>query len=165
MLAVLVSLAGISELYDLFQTAYIPTGLVRDRIFRTGSQGFLGQSDQAIFAAATFFGLFLGAIGFSSIADRLGRRMIFVWALLAYSSSTAPLAFQSTALGINLCRLLGLRRLLGGIGLGVEFVTIDAYIAEIVPKHMRGRAFALNHFVEFCALPIQDFLAWLLIPW
>jgi MFS transporter, putative metabolite:H+ symporter len=155
---VLVSLAAIFELYDLFQTAYIPPGLVRDGIFRTGSQGFLGQSDQATFAAVTFFGLFLGAIGFSSIADRFGRRMIFVWALLAYSASTALLALQSTVLGIDLCRLLA------GIGIGIELVTIDAYIAEIVPKHMRGRAFALNHFVEFCALPILAFLAWLLVP-
>jgi MFS family permease len=79
------------ELYDLFQTAYIPPGLVRDGIFRTGSQGFLGQSDQATFAAVTFFGLFLAAIGFSSIADRFGRRVSFVWALLAYSASTARL--------------------------------------------------------------------------
>jgi MFS transporter, putative metabolite:H+ symporter len=155
---VLVSLAAIFELYDLFQTAYIPPGLVCDGIFRTGSHGFLGQSDQATFAAVTFFGLFLGAIGFSSIADRFGRRRIFVWALLAYSAATALLAFQSTALGIDLCRLLA------GIGLGVELVTIDAYIIEIVPKHMRGRAFALNHFVEFCAVPILAFLAWLLIP-
>jgi MFS family permease len=41
---------------------------------------------------------------------------------------------------------------------------IDRLPACLVPKHMRGRAFALNHFVEFCALPILAFLAWLLVP-
>jgi putative MFS transporter len=108
---VLVSLAAIFELYDLFQTAYIPPGLVRDGIFRTGSQGFLGQSDQATFAAVTFFGLFLAAIGFSSIADRFGRRVSFVWALLAYSASTALLAiWRLTARGgCGSVRVRGLR--------------------------------------------------------
>lgn len=78
----LVSLAGIFEVYDLYETAYLPLGLVRDGIFRSGKGGLFGLSDQATFAAATFLGLFLGAIAFSSIADRLGRRPIFVRALV-----------------------------------------------------------------------------------
>ena len=40
-----------------------------------------------------------------------------------------------------------------GIGIGVELVTIDAYIAELMPAHIRGRAFAVNQVVQFLAVP------------
>jgi MFS transporter, putative metabolite:H+ symporter len=154
----LVSLAAMFEMYDLYQTSYVPLGLIRDGIFSAGEGGFFGLTDQATFASATFMGLFFGAIVFAQVADRFGRRQIFVWALLAYSAATAVLAFQTTRIGVDLCRFAA------GIGLGVELVTIDAYIVEILPKHMRGRAFAFNHAIQFSAVPILAFLAWLLIP-
>ena len=107
----LLSLAGMFEVFDLYQTAYIPTGLVRAGIFSDGAKGFFGLPDQATFAASTFLGLFIGAIALASVADRFGRRRIFVWALVAYSFATLAMALQSTANGIFLCRLLA------GIGL------------------------------------------------
>ncbi|HEV7998745.1 MAG TPA: hypothetical protein VGP63_02620 [Planctomycetaceae bacterium] len=60
-LLLVVSLAGIFEAYDIYQTAYVPPGLVRDGIFKPTTKGSTGLSDQAIFGAATFVGLFLGA--------------------------------------------------------------------------------------------------------
>ncbi len=157
-LAVLVSLAAIFEVYDLYQTAYIPPGLVRAGIFsRTGS-GFLGLSDQAMFGSMTFIGLFVGATCFTTLADRLGRRTAFLYALLAYSAATAFMALQVNAPGIFLGRFLA------GVGLGVELVTIDAYLVEIMPAPMRGRAFALNHMIQYLGVPAIAFLAWLLIP-
>jgi putative MFS transporter len=59
---------------------------------------------------------------------------------------------------------LDLWRFLAGVGVGVELVTIDTYIAEIIPKEFRGRAFALNQIVQFTAIPVVAFLAWLLVP-
>src|SRR5882672_5589505 len=87
-LVALLSLAGIFEMYDLYQTAYIPAGLVRAGIFSDGAKGLFGLPDQATFAASTFLGLFIGAIAFGSIVDRYGRRSIFVLALVAYSLAT-----------------------------------------------------------------------------
>ena len=49
-LVALLSIGGFFELYDLFQTAYISPGLLRDGIFATGAQGVFGFSDQAAFA-------------------------------------------------------------------------------------------------------------------
>ena len=68
------------------------------------------------------------------------------------------LAFQDTANGINLWRLIG------GIGIGVELVTIDSYISELVPKSSRGKAFAFQQGVGFLAVPLVALLAWLLVP-
>jgi putative MFS transporter len=154
----LLSLAGTFEVFDLYQTAYIPAGLVRAGIFSGGAQGLFGLPDQAAFAASTFLGLFIGAIGFASVADRFGRRPIFVWALVAYSLATLAMALQSTANGIFLCRLLA------GIGLGVELVTLDAYLVEIVPKHMRGKAAAITHAVSYLAIPLVALISYWLIP-
>src|SRR6185312_15776849 len=53
---------------------------------------------------------------------------------------------------------------LAGIGIGVEIITIDAYITELVPSWMRGRAFAVNQAVMFVAVPVVAFLAWWLVP-
>jgi putative MFS transporter len=157
-LVALLSLAGMFEVYDLYQTAYIPAGLVRAGIFSDGAKGLFGLPDQAAFAASTFLGLFVGAIGFASVADRFGRRRIFVWALVAYSIATLAMALQSTANGVFICRFLA------GIGLGVEIVTLDAYLVEIVPKHMRGKAAAITHAIAYLAIPILAFVSYFLIP-
>ena len=46
----------------------------------------------------------------------------------------------------------------------VELVTIGTYISELVPKHIRGRAFACEQAVGVMAVPVVAFLAWLLVP-
>ncbi len=43
-------------------------------------------------------------------------------------------------------------------------MTIDTYVAELVPRTHRGRAFAYNQFFQFLAVPIMAFIAWLLVP-
>jgi len=154
----LVASAGIFEVYDLYQTAYVPAGLVRAGIFAEGAKGLFGLSDQAGFAAATFLGLFIGAVAFAPAADRFGRKKIFLWALVGYSVATLAMALQSTVNGILVCRFLA------GLGLGVELVTLDAYLVEIVPKHMRGKAAAITHAIAYLAIPLVAFVSYLLIP-
>src|SRR6202041_3230598 len=51
-----------------------------------------------------------------------------------------------------------------GLGFGVQLVTVDTYIAELMPRTLRGRAFAVNQFVSFCIVPVVALLAWLIVP-
>ena len=67
-------------------------------------------------------------------------------------------AFQNDAFGLNVWRLIS------GIGLGLEMVTIGAYISEMAPKGMRGKAFACSQAIGFCCVPIISFLAYVLVP-
>ncbi|WP_058196247.1 MFS transporter [Xanthomonas translucens] len=157
-LVALLGLGGFFELYDLFQTAYISPGLLRDGIFATGAAGVFGIADQAAFASATFLGLFLGASLLSPFADRFGRRPVFTFALLWYTAATVAMGLQSTALGV-----IGWRFVVG-IGLGIELVTIDTYLSELMPRHMRGSAFAFVFFVQFLAVPAVAVSAWALVP-
>jgi putative MFS transporter len=157
-LVLMLSLGGCFEVYDLFFTAYIGPGLVRSGIFSSASASFFGFSGLASFVAATFAGLFIGTLLFGFAADRFGRRMVFTCSLLWYTAATVVMAFQHSAISIVAWRLIA------GIGIGVELVTIDTYITELVPKHLRGRAFAFNQVIQFSAVPVVALLAWALVP-
>lgn len=157
-LVLLLSLGGCFEFYDLFLTAYIGPGLVRSGLFSGASASFFGFSGLASFVAATFAGLFVGTLVFGFAADKFGRRLIFTSSLLWYASATAVMAFQNSAAEIILWRMIA------GIGIGVELVTIDTYIVELMPKEVRGRAFAVNEVVQFCAVPVVALIAWRLVP-
>jgi len=154
-LVALLSLGGWFELYDLLMTAYVSPGLIRAGIF-SAKGGLFGLPDQAAFASVTFAGLFFGTILFAQVADRFGRRAIFTFSLLWYAVATGIMAAQSTRLGIDLWRFIA------GVGVGVELVTIDAYLAELVPKAVRGRIFAVSQAIQFSSAPVAAGLAALL---
>jgi putative MFS transporter len=157
-LVILLSLGGCFEIYDLFLTGYIAPGLNRSGLLTTTTQAFFGFSGIGAFVAATFAGLFVGTFFLGFLADRFGRRAIFTYALLAYSAASVAMACQTTAGGVLLWRFIA------GIGIGVEIITIDAYITELVPSWMRGRSFAVNQAVMFIAVPVVAFLSWWLVP-
>ena len=102
--------------------------------------------------------MFIGTILFSQLSDWFGRRTTFTFALLWYSAATLAMACQSTPLGLDICRFIA------GLGIGVEFVTIDTYLSELTPKDRRGAAFAFSQFIHFLAYPVVAFLAWLFVP-
>ena len=157
-LVILLSLGGCFEIYDLFFTGYIAPGLNRSGLLTTTTTAFFGFSGIGAFVAATFAGLFVGTFFLGFLADRFGRRAIFTFALLGYSAASVIMAFQTSSEGLLLWRFIA------GIGIGVEIITIDAYITELVPSWMRGRAFAVNQSVMFIAVPVVAFLSWWLVP-
>jgi putative MFS transporter len=157
-LVVLLSLGGWFEYYDLFFTAYVGPGLVRSGLFTSTAAAFFGFNGLASFVAATFAGLLIGTLIFSFAADRFGRHLIFTTSLLWYTAATIVMAFQHTAQGIVLWRVIA------GVGIGVELVTIDTYITELMPRRLRGRAIALSQIVGFTALPTVALLSWWLVP-
>jgi len=156
LMVTLLSLGGMFEFYDLFMTGYVIPGLVKAGMLTGVAIGMF--SGPALFVASTFFGLFVGTFVFGFVADKYGRRAIFTFSMLAYCAATLVMAFQTTGFGVCLWRMLA------GVGIGVELVTIDTYIAELVPKHMRGRAFAFNQCVQFCVVPVVAFLSYILVP-
>lgn len=161
---VLISLGGVFEFYDLFFTGYVAPGMIKSGLFTPASLGVFASLDViavagfGTFVFATFAGLWVGALLLGQIADRMGRRNIFVWALVWYMVCSAIMAFQHTGFSLVIWRFIA------GIGLGIELVTIDAYIAELIPRRERGRAFSTNQFICYLAVPLVAFLAWRLVP-
>jgi putative MFS transporter len=157
-LVILLSLGFFFELYDLLYTGYVAPGLVKSGILTPTTPGLFGTSGVASFIAALFCGLFIGTIACGFLADRFGRRAIFTYSLLWYCGANVVMAFQHTAFGVNLWRFIS------GLGIGVELVTIGTYISELVPKHIRGRAFAAEQVFGFTAVPVVAYLSYLLVP-
>jgi putative MFS transporter len=157
-LIALLSLCGFFEIYEIALTSTLSPGLIRAGVFNADARGLFGLTDQASFAAATFLGLFIGTSLFAAVADRLGRRAILIGSLVWYIAATTLMAAQNTAISVDLWRFIA------GVGVGVQLVTIDSYIAEWVPKDRRGKAFAINYGLMYMAVPVAALLSWLLLP-
>jgi len=82
-------------------------------------------------------GILFGAIVGGRLADRFGRRRLFVATLLWYAGFTVL-----TGLSPNLGFVYGLR-FLAALGVGAEYSIVNAAIAEFMPARVRGKANAL----------------------
>jgi len=155
---ILLSLGCFFETYELFSTSFVLPGITRSGLLANTTQDFFDIGGAAAYIAATFIGMFIGTFAFGSLADRFGRRATFTYALLGYSICALIMACQSSAIGLCFWRLMT------GIGLGIQLVTIDAYLGELVPPHIRGKAFAINHAIIYLAGPVCGIAALLLVP-
>ena len=161
-MVILISLGGVFEFYDLFFTGYVAPGMVQSGLFKPESLGFfaalqpLAVAGFGTFVFATFAGLWVGTLVLGYVADRFGRRLIFTWSLVWYMVCTVIMAFQTSGFALDIWRFIA------GIGIGVELVTIDTYISELIPSQERGRAYAMNQFITFAVVPVVAFLAYAL---
>jgi MFS family permease len=82
-------------------------------------------------------GIMLGALLFGYLADRFGRRRLFILTLLLYSTCTLISAVSPRYYFFLTFRFLT------AIGVGAEYSAINAAIGEFIPAKFRGRANAL----------------------
>lgn len=157
-LVVVISLGCFFETYELFSTSFIMPGMIRSGVLVTSTDGLFALNGAAAYIAATFIGMFIGTSCVSSLADRFGRRRMFIYALVGYALSAMIMACQTSAEGLCFWRLMT------GIGLGVELVTVDSYLGEMMPPAMRGKAFAFNHAISYLAAPACGACALVLVP-
>jgi putative MFS transporter len=163
-IVLLISLGCVFEFYDLFFTAYVAPGMIASGLFTPHSLGIFASlkvirvAGFGTFVFSTFAGLWFGVVVLGQAADRFGRKAVFTWSLIWYCACTAVMAFQQSGLWLNIWRIVA------GVGFGVQLVTVDTYIAELMPRALRGRAFAVNQFISFCVVPVVALLAWLLVP-
>jgi len=163
-IVVLISLGGAFEFYDLFFTAYVAPGMLKSGLFTPESLGAFASLEAlkvagfGTFVFSTFMGLWVGVVVFAQAADRFGRKTIFTASLLWYVVATVIMACQRTGEGLNLWRFIA------GVGFGVQLVTIDTYLVELVPAGLRGRSFSINQCICFTAVPVVALLAWLVVP-
>ncbi len=78
-------------------------------------------------------GAVLGALVFGRLADRLGRKRLFLATLAIYAAATFATAFSPNFVFFALCRFLT------GLGIGGEYAAINSAIDELIPARVRGR--------------------------
>ena len=77
-------------------------------------------------------GMFGGAYVFGYMADRLGRKRLFILTLLIYSLATVASAFSWNY------GSLALFRLITGFGIGGEYGAVNSAVQEFIPSKWRG---------------------------
>src|ERR671919_2415602 len=84
-------------------------------------------------ASAYIAGAVLGAIYFGRLADKLGRKRMFMVTLIVYLIATVLTAFTWDITSFAFCRFLT------GFGIGGEYAAINSAIDELIPARVRGR--------------------------
>jgi MFS transporter, putative metabolite:H+ symporter len=157
-LVILLAFGGAFEIYDIALTGLLIPGLQLDDVFFNDGRGLFGFDDQAAFGAATFAGLFVGTAFLASLADRIGRRRMFVAGMLWYSIFGVLMATQTEPGPVDVLRFLS------AMGIGVQLVTLDSYISELAPPAWRGRLFAISQSAQYVGVPIAGILCVLFLP-
>ncbi|MGA2809466.1 MAG: MFS transporter, partial [Terracidiphilus sp.] len=87
--------------------------------------------------SATLVSAAVGGLGFGWFADRFGRTKALTWSILIYSVSTAMCGLTHSAGQLLVCRVVL------GLGMGGEWASGAALVAETWPARHRGKALAL----------------------
>uniref|UniRef100_A0A831THF2 MFS transporter n=1 Tax=Thermorudis peleae TaxID=1382356 RepID=A0A831THF2_9BACT len=124
----IVLLSGLGWMFDAMDV-----GLVGFVLVGIGRDWGLERTQLGLIASAGFLGMFLGALVAGRLADRYGRRPLFMATLLTYSIATLL-----SGLAWNLPSLLAFRFLVG-LGLGGELPVASTLVSEFAPAASRGR--------------------------
>src|SRR5580692_5873946 len=157
-MAILLTFGGFFDGYAIGLIGALGPGLFKAQIFTPTTVSFFGMSGFASFVAALFAGFFVATLFVSYVADHFGRRAIFAYSLLWFGIANLIMGMQTTADGINLWRFIS------ALGVGLELVTVDAYLSELVPKKTRGAAFGFLQAMSAIAFLVSYFLSWQLTP-
>src|SRR3954467_9627404 len=125
-------LIGLGTVWILDGLEVTIVGTISSRLTEKGSGLELsdGQIGQA--AAVYVAGACVGALFFGWLADRLGRKKLFLIALAVYIVATIATAFSGSFLMFAVCRFFT------GAGIGGEYAAINSAIDELIPARLRG---------------------------
>src|SRR5215218_7562773 len=91
-----------------------------------------------LMATVYLAGEVFGALFFGHLADKLGRRRLFVITLAVYLIGSGLTAF-TLGNGPGWVAFLYLTRFIAGMGIGGEYAAINSAIDELIPARFRGR--------------------------
>lgn len=119
---------GIGWMLDAFEVQ-----IIGSLIPSIAAEFGLSQAEQVAVFVIWFVGIMLGALLFGYLADRVGRRRLFVATLVMYS-----IAAVLTALSPNFAIFM-VFRFITALGVGGEYSAVCSAISEFLPARNRGR--------------------------
>lgn len=120
---------GVGWLLDAFEVNIIGNVLgVLERLWK------ITALQASALVTVWLVGIMVGALFFGYLADRFGRRKLFIVTLLLYATCTVISALSPGYFFFLIFRFLT------AIGVGAEYSAINAAIGEIIPARYRGRA-------------------------
>ena len=107
-------------------------GTIASRLTEDGSGIQISESQVLTAASVYVAGACLGAIFFGHLADRIGRKKLFMITLVVYLIATVCTAFSTEVWMFYVCRFFT------GAGIGGEYAAINSAIDELIPARVRG---------------------------
>src|SRR5215813_2164178 len=112
---------------------------------------------QGLVNSAALAGSLCGSLVLGRLADRIGRRAIFQYAILWYAAFTAITALAWGPWSVMTFRFLA------GLGLGAMLVVDPSILTEYLPPQRRGRLLVLLDLWWPVGLLVATFLSWIFI--
>lgn len=143
-------LVALLDGYDTVAIGYIAPSLIQE----WGIQ----KHDLATAMSSGLFGIAIGAICFGPLADKLGRKLMLIIAILVFGIGTFISAYSQNLLQLEILRFIT------GIGLGAAMPNAVTLLSEYCPT--KRKFFLVN--TMFCGFPVGaasgGFLAAWIIP-
>src|SRR5262245_8205440 len=92
----------------------------------------LGATEKGVVAAASLFGILIGATALGGLADRYGRKEMFIIEMVLFAAFIVLLTL-SASFPVVVVALVGI-----GLALGCDYPTAHLVISESIPSHIRG---------------------------
>jgi MFS family permease len=108
-------------------------GSIAGRLVEEGSGLAITEAQIGQAAGVSVAGACLGALFFGYLADRMGRKKLFLITLAVYLVATVATAFSMNPMYFFVCRFFT------GAGIGGEYAAINSAIDELIPARVRGR--------------------------
>lgn len=128
----LLGVAGVGWMFDAMDVgilSFVIAALAVDWNLSSQEMGWIGSVNS--------IGMAVGALLFGILADKVGRKQIFMWTLVLFSVASGLSALTTTLAAFLILRFFV------GMGLGGELPVASTLVSESVPAKERGRVVVL----------------------
>src|SRR3954467_8606399 len=123
---------GLGTVWVLDGLAVTIVGAIGGRLSDPGSGLELSASQVGAAGSAYIVGACLGALYFGRLADKIGRKRLFMLTLAIFLAGSVLTAFSMSYAWFLACRFIT------GAGVGGEYSAIHSAVDELIPARVRG---------------------------
>src|SRR5215213_1659597 len=123
---------GLGTVWILDGLAVTIVGAIGGRLTEDGSGLQLTATQVGSAGSAYILGACLGALYFGRLADKIGRKRLFMLTLVIFLTGSVLTAFSMNFAWFLVCRFIT------GAGVGGEYSAIHSAVDELIPARVRG---------------------------
>src|SRR5215216_7205477 len=123
---------GLGTVWILDGLAVTIVGAIGGRLTEKGSGLELDPAQVGSAGSAYILGACLGALYFGRLADKIGRKKLFMLTLVIFMTGSVLTAFSPNFIWFMVCRFIT------GAGVGGEYSAIHSAVDELIPARVRG---------------------------
>lgn len=149
----LLSIAGVGWMFDAMDV-----GILSFVIAALAAEWSLSPEQAGWIGSINSIGMAVGALVFGLLADKVGRKQIFMWTLVLFSLASGLSAFTTTLVAFMILRFFV------GMGLGGELPVASTLVSESVEAKERGRVVVLLESFWAVGWLMAALIAYFIIP-